>query len=192
VSGLAQLDHLVYVTPDVAATSDEMESRLGIRPVAGGRHTAWGTHNTLVALGEGIYLEIIGPDPEATPPSGPRPFGLDGLKTPRLAAGIEQGGPMPRARERPDGTVLRWTMTDSLAPREGGVIPFFIDWGESPHPSLGAPDGGRLVRFEARHPEPARVRTLLAALALDLHVESGAAPGLIAIVEAPAGTVELS
>jgi catechol 2,3-dioxygenase-like lactoylglutathione lyase family enzyme len=205
----AQLDHLVYATPDVATTTDSIELKLGVRPVAGGRHAAWGTHNTLVALGEGSYLEIIGPDPEAEPPAGPRPFGLDRLEAPRLAtwvartssleaivrraraAGIELGGPLPRSRQRPDGTMLRWTMTDSLAPREGGVIPFFIDWGESPHPSLGAPDGGRLVRLEARHPEPARVAALIAELGLDLTVGPGAAPELIATLEAASGTVVL-
>jgi catechol 2,3-dioxygenase-like lactoylglutathione lyase family enzyme len=209
VSGRPQFDHLVYATPDVAATTDEMESRLGIRPVSGGRHAAWGTHNTLLSLGEGAYLEIIGPDPDAQATAGPRPFGLDRLTVPRLAtwvarttsleaivrraraAGIELGGPLPRSRQRPDGTMLRWTMTDSLAPREGGVIPFFIDWDESPHPSLGAPDGGRLVRLEARHPEPARVAALIEELGLDLEVGPGAAPELIATLEAAAGTVVL-
>jgi len=209
VSAAAQFDHLVYATPDVARSTDELESRIGTRPVVGGRHAAWGTYNTLLSLGEGAYLEIIGPDPEAEPPGGPRPFGIGRIAAPRLAtwvartgsleaivqrarvAGVELGGPLPRSRQRPDGTVLRWTMTDSLAPREGGVIPFFIDWGDSPHPSRGIPDGGRLVRLQARHPEPARVRALLAALGVELDVESGAAPGLIATIATPAGTIEL-
>ena len=71
------------------------------------------------------------------------------------------------------------------------MIPFFIDWGDSPHPAASAPVGGRLIGLRARHPEPALVRGLLAALDLDLDVESGAAPGLMAILETPAGLVEL-
>ena len=209
MSALASLDHLVYATPDVARSTGDMERLLGVRAVAGGRHPMWGTHNALISVGERAYLEIVGPDPEAQAPPGVRPFGLDAWGPPRLvtwaaqgapladrverarAAGVELGEPVARSRLRPDGTLLRWMMTDSTRPREGGVIPFFIDWGETPHPATSAPGGGRLVALRARHPEAARVRALLMALDLEMPVESGDAPELIATIEAATGTVEL-
>jgi hypothetical protein len=41
-----------------------------------------GTHNRLLKLGEGFYLELIAIDPQAPPPGRPRWFGLDRLELP--------------------------------------------------------------------------------------------------------------
>lgn len=208
MSVVERVDHLVLATDDVARSIDELEARLGVRAVMGGRHPAWGTHNALIALGARVYLEIVGPDPEAPTPARARPFGLD-APAPRLAtwaahatrldrlverarrSGVELGESLAQARRRPDGTLLQWTMTDPLMPREGGVIPFFIDWGVSPHPATTSPGGGRLLALAARHPDPAGVRAKLESLGLDLDVGPGAGPELIATLEGLRGTIEL-
>jgi catechol 2,3-dioxygenase-like lactoylglutathione lyase family enzyme len=202
------IDHLVYATPDLAASVDQMESILGVRATVGGAHPDWGTRNALLALGRQVYLEIIGPDPENPRPAKP-PFGLPGLERPRVVtwaarsaglerlthdarrAGIDLGGVQTRTRLRPDGTSLAWKMTDPSKPREGGILPFFIDWGETPHPAPGAPQGCELLELRAEHPEPARIRAALAALGIELAIGAGAAPSLIAILAAPLGLVEL-
>lgn len=57
------IDHLIYTAPDLRTGMDEVERLLGLRPVVGGQHSLWGTHNALLSLGRGIYLEVVAPDP---------------------------------------------------------------------------------------------------------------------------------
>jgi len=206
---LARVDHIVLATPDVDDTADRLTTTLGVRAVAGGKHPQWGTRNALIALGAGVYLEIIGPDLHALPEEPPRPFGLDTLSVPRLAtwavrgraleallgqaraSGVELGEIQRRTRRRPDGVLLGWSMTELEAARADGIIPFFIDWGATPHPAATAPRGGTLVRLRARHPDAAGVREMLRSLGLAIDVEPGDAPELIATLETRRGEFEL-
>ncbi len=137
------LDHLVYATPDLDKTVDWIAELTGVRPVEGGPHIGLGTRNHLLGLGELRYLEIIGPDPEQPESDTPRPFGIDDLTGPRLAAwavraadiesrvarsrtlGYDPGPIEPLARRTPEGDLLRWRLT---VPYET-VVPFLIDWG---------------------------------------------------------------
>ena len=43
----------------------------------GGVHIKMGTHNHLMQIGQGIFLEVIAVNPEIEPPNRPRWFGLD-------------------------------------------------------------------------------------------------------------------
>lgn len=206
---LSRLDHLVYVTPDVAFTVDELGRSLGVAATPGGRHPAWGTMNALLSLGPMIYLEIMGPDPEARGLRQPRPFGIDSLKRPRLATwvsrgerldeivrtarrlGIDLGEVQSRSRQRPDGRVLTWVMTDLLMPREGGIIPYFIDWGKSPHPADGCAKGCTLLGLRAEHPHADRIMAVLRGLGLDLPITTSADISLVATLMTPRGRQEL-
>lgn len=207
---LEVVDHLIYAVPDLAAGIDELERRLGVRAAIGGRHPTWGTHNALLSLGPGCYLEIMAADPEAVPPASPRPAGLDTLTAPRLAtwvaaaidlerrvagaraAGVDLGEVARRSRTRPDGSVLAWTMTDPIMPRMDGLVPFLIDWTGSAHPGASAPAGCRLIDLRAEHPDLDDVRRQLDALGLPMPVARGSAPRLIATLATPRGTVELT
>ena len=206
---LARVDHIILATPDVDDTADRLTTTLGVRAVAGGRHPAWGTRNALIALGGQIYLEIVGPDPGSPPQEPPRPFGLETLSVPRLATwavkgralealvthargeGVDLGEVKHRTRRRPDGLLLSWVMTDLTAPRADGIIPFFVDWGETPHPATTSPQGGALIGLSARHPEAESVRTMLRSLGLGIEVVPGEAPELIATVRTLKGEIEL-
>src|SRR5690348_10244848 len=55
---------------------------------AGGRHDLMGTHNRLLALGPGRFIEVIAIDREAARPLQPRWFELD---TPAMKARLEKG-----------------------------------------------------------------------------------------------------
>ena len=153
---LAKIDHLVYATPDLNAGIDRIELLLGVRATPGGQHPGIGTRNALVALGPSCYLEIIGPDPEQPKPERPRTFGIDDLKAPRLATwvakgtdleqlaraaasrGVTLGDVIAGSRRRPDGVVLAWRFTDPRTVVADGIVPYFIDWGTSPHPAADA------------------------------------------------------
>lgn len=211
-SGRAQqaaLDHLVFATPDLQLGIDTIERRLGVKATPGGQHPGLGTRNALVALGPASYLEIIGPDPEQPKPSGPRRFGIDDLRAPRIvrwvvksnaletiAAGavtakVRLGAITPGSRRRPDGVVLSWRYTDPNVVVADGLIPFFIDWGSSPHPALTAARGATLVQLRAEHPDAANVQKMVDGLGLELRVTEAAAPAIVATIDSPRGRVEL-
>jgi hypothetical protein len=203
------LDHLVYATPDLEATSADLERHLGIRAAPGGRHPDRGTMNALIALSPSSYLEIIGPDP-GWPGAGPRWFGIDGLPEPRLVAwavkvtnvdelaesakenGVPLGPVTEGSRGRSDGTLLRWRFTDPAVVVGDGLVPFLIDWGTSPHPATSAPAGLRLRSLRARHPRPREIRRLLAVVGVDLPVDPGSRPALIADLEGSSGHIDLT
>ena len=203
------VDHIVYAAPDLDAAVADLEARLGVRASYGGYHPGAGSHNALMDLGGGAYLEIIAPDPGQPDPAGRRrPFGLDDLTEPKLAGwaakatdldtrvalarlgGFDPGLARTMRRERPDGVELVWTLT-SAGPALGGLVPFLIDWGEAPHPAATAPGGCRLTALSGRHPRPAEVEAALAALDLALPVEEGAV-ALLATLDTPNGVVRLT
>lgn len=204
----AAIDHLLYGAPDLETGMHEIERRLGVRPAPGGRHPVYGTCNALLSLGPTCYLEVIAPDPELPTPDRGIGFGLDGLTEPRLvtwalrhpaieaaAERSDLGAVEPGRRERADGTVLSWKLTDPYTERMGGVIPFLIDWGHTPHPASSAPSGGRLIGLRLEHPSPARVFDWLDHLRVDLaevDVVGADQAGIAARIETPGGAVELT
>ena len=206
---VSRVDHLVYATPDLKVGIDVVERLLGVRATPGGQHPGAGTRNALVALGPASYLEIIGPDPEQPHHLGARRFGIDGLKAPRLAAWAAKGQDLERlvaeaarrgvnlgpassgSRKRPDGILLTWRFTSPAAVLGDGIVPFFIDWGKTPHPAQTAAAGATLAGLRAEHPDAQRVEEMLRKLGLDLRVTGAPAPALIAAVDCPNGRVEL-
>jgi hypothetical protein len=206
---VAKIDHLVYATPELETGIAAIEKLLGVRPALGGRHPGYGTRNALVSLGNDVYLEVIGPDPEQPEPEGPRVFRIDELDEARLVTwaakesalesrvraasrgGVELGEILSGGRQTPDGAFLSWKVTDPRVIHGHGLVPFLIDWGSTPHPAHSAPQGCALIELRAEHPEAARVREMLSAVGQDLVVNSSSAPALAATIETPRGRVEL-
>src|SRR3981189_2018524 len=71
------LDHLVIVAPSLEPGGAHVREQIGMDRQAGGKHPEMGTHNLLLRLGDGVFLEVIAVDPAAGTPAGPRWFGLD-------------------------------------------------------------------------------------------------------------------
>ena len=180
-----------------------------MRAALGGRHPGRGTHNALISLGRDSYLEIIGPDPSQLAPEGGRSFDIDALPRAQLRtwavkapaidgrvqrardAGYDPGEPRAMSRERPDGQRLAWRLTAGGQSAGAWLVPFLIDWGDSPHPAPSAPGGIELEALRAEHPRPQTVTPLLEALGVELAVTAGPTVRLIATLHTPGGTVEL-
>ncbi|HEX6138255.1 MAG TPA: VOC family protein [Casimicrobiaceae bacterium] len=207
------VDHLIVAASSLQAGGDWIEDRLAVRARPGGRHLAMGTHNALVSLGPRLFLEIIAIDPEGAAPARPRWFDLD---EPRMRARLAEGPALihwvarsgdidaDATRCRTDlGPVvpmrrgeLEWRITvpgDGHLP-ERGLVPTLIQWPDRRHPADTLPDEGlRLVALAGEHPEPAPVRSAIAALGLaeTLKVSYGRAPRLAAMLRTPRGVVAL-
>lgn len=205
---LSKVDHLVYATPDLDRTLDTLERYLGVRATPGGRSPGRGTRNALISLGTASYLEIVAPDPREPQPSQPpwwmhdlrearivqwsvKGTELEQLRANALKHGVPLGEVMSGSRLRPDSVLLTWRFTSPRTPIADGIVPFFMDWGTSPHPALSSVQGVRLVRLRAEHPDERRVRDMLGELGLDLQITRAPKPALIATLKGPRGTIEL-
>jgi hypothetical protein len=68
-----RIDHVIYGTSDLDAAARRVEAAVGIAAVAGGRHEGLGTHNQIVPLSDGTYIELLAvadPDEASRSPLG--------------------------------------------------------------------------------------------------------------------------
>ncbi len=201
-----KIDHIVVTAPDLDTGAAAVREALGVAPQPGGTHSAMGTHNRLLSLGDS-YLEVIAVDPDAAPPGRPRWFGLDRPpKGPRLAFWVARPDDMGRAlAEAPMGMGeklaftrddLSWQMT---VPPSGdlpfdGVMPALISW-QGAMAAQGLPDSGlKLQRLRLVHPRMGDIRAAWPLLAgtPGLALEVGPQPILSADIVSPAGLKTLS
>lgn len=201
------LDHFAIAATDLAAGAAAVGAALGVPLEPGGRHAAMSTHNRLLALGPGEYLEVIAPDPAAPPPGRPRWFALDAfagdpaprawiVRVPDLDAALARapvgaGVPTDFARD-----TIRWRMAvtyDGVLPFDG-LFPALIQWTAGAHPAARLPDRGvRLAAVELIHPQAEGLAAALAPLIADARVTVtvGGRPSLRFALDTPGGRVWL-
>lgn len=205
-----EIDHLVVTAPSLQSGGDYVKALLGVAPGPGGAHPRMGTHNLLLRLGDAAFLEVLAPDPAAPHPGRPRWFGLDdaaALRAPRLSAWVartddlrgcpEQVLACCGAIETQTRGTREWLITipaDGRVPL-GGALPMLIEWRQPRAPAgAGLPEAAcTLASLGLRHPEPARVESLLARLGFAagrITIEAGE-PGLWAGIATPAGVRRL-
>lgn len=162
---MQQLDHIVVAAPDLELAKTEFANATGVVPADGGPHPGRGTRNALVAfespVGVGSYLEIIAPDPEQTLAGtngekfanlpapellhwAVRTNDLDSVAEVAKQFGLAPGAVYPMSRATPQGERLNWRLMGVAGHSYGGLLPFYIDWLDCPHPALSAPVVGSL------------------------------------------------
>ena len=203
------LDHVVFGVPDLESSVRGFAEALGVAPTLGGRHESIGTHNAILPLRGGRYLELIAVDPSCPDPPLGVPWGLEALEESRLitwaaathdidaaieharSAGYDPGTAVEVARDTPEGTRLTWRLTISGELAADGLVPFLIDWGSSPHPSGTSEALCSIESFAAEYPDPESLRAMLGALGVSLDVEPGPVPRLCGTLVGPNGSIEL-
>ncbi|CAN5706615.1 VOC family protein [soil metagenome] len=192
------LDHIALAARRLADGVAYAEAALGVAVPAGGRHPLMGTHNHLLRLGAGLFLEVIAPDPDAPPPARARWFGLDDpqmradlARSPRLvtwivrtpsieeALGTVEGAAAPAVRLTRGA--LSWLILvpqDGSMP-QGGAFPTIIEWPSGPHPAERMHDHGcRLTRLTVEHPRGLQIARALEGHLRDNRVRFREAPGI--------------
>ena len=208
-----RFDHLVIAARTLEEGVEWVERRLGVEMGPGGKHDVMGTHNRLLALGPGRFLEVMAIDPEAQAPMQPRWFDLD---NPAMHARLARGPALIHWVARTDDIEaaveaattnhpeiipvsrgkFRWKIG---VPRDGhlaagGISPTIIQW-FSDHPTDVLPDAGcRLESLVLRDPEAPSILHALrfAGLAADDPVQSHhEGMGLEAHIRTPRGMVDI-
>lgn len=197
-----KLDHIAVAGATRAEATMAVEEALGVALQPGGAHPAFGTHNALLGLADGLYLEAIAIDPAAPPPDRPRWFDLDRFSgrarltnwicaSEDLDAELAALGPGvgdPLALTRSD---LQWRM----AVPASGVLPFdnlhpaLIEWQSPVHPSdMLAVSGCALHRLIVCHPEAQALASYLAPHLQDVRIAFDSGPALLrAEIDTPHG-----
>lgn len=202
------LDHITLTAPTLEAGAALVRNALGVTPQTGGEHPRMGTHNLLLRLGPALFLEVIAPNPTAPAPPRPRWFALDRLQPdspPALSTWVVRTTDIPASSALASEDLgliepmsrghLNWHITippDGSLPMDGAA-PALIEWHTESHPAAGLQDLGLwLAQFTVFHPEPDRIRRLLASLNLSAPVNvQPPAPGtrtrLAAVIGTPQG-----
>jgi hypothetical protein len=169
------IDHVLIACPDPDEAAVLFEANLGLLATGSGRHTALGTFNRLIWLGDS-FIELIGIEARKLAEASwvGRPvlraadagggFAMWAVATSGLraevdrlrASGSDIREPIAGERVRPDGRIVRWTLAE--APAMGPLEPPFLiehdlsaaEWSPAERAERAAqrhPIGGP-VRFE--------------------------------------------
>lgn len=196
-----KIDHLAVSGASRDAAKAHIEDALGLPLQIGGDHPDFGTHNHLMGLEDGLYLEAISINPAAVAPNRPRWFDLDNFEgPPRLTNWIcavpnletvllrwpDAGGAVSLRRGD-----LRWQMA---VPASGalpfdGLFPPLIAWQGTLHPcALLNQSRARLEALTVRGPQAEALSALLGPIEGSVvRFETATAPELIAEFQTPHG-----
>ena len=204
--GTHRIDHVIVGVADLDSGVEEFRRLTGVTPVAGGVHPGRGTHNALVALDQGRYLEILAALPDAPPSEAvSRLRNLKSLTPYDWAVSTDDVGASVRflsdagfsvspgtagSRLKSDGTKLEWSTFDVRPDLQ--LAPFFINWSASSrHPSADSPQGCSLATVLIELPAQAASRRLLELLAIGVELKTATAARMEFTLECPEGTVHL-
>jgi hypothetical protein len=207
-----EFDHLVIGCRDLDQGSAWLAALLGVEAQAGGKHPLMGTHNRLVRLGEGSFIELIAIDPDAPPPARPRWFSLDTpelrarlaaspllltwvVRTDRIVEAVTRVPELGQVHAATRG-VYSWRITipEDGSLQFGGLLPTVIQWDGDAHPAAALEEKGcALHELSLAHPMSAGLVPMFRALRIAGPVDLKPGPKeLVALVQAPKGIVRVS
>ena len=154
---MLNFDHFIIAVRDLDAAMADYRA-LGFTVYYGGKHTHKATHNGLIALADGSYLELLAPqDPSEIDNTIDvlaygEGFGgyalltidIDGDVARLRAAGIDCSDPLPGHRDRYDGVQIQWRSANV-----GGTRNPFLITDVTPH-ILRVPDDPDKVNQQNR------------------------------------------
>jgi hypothetical protein len=203
-----RIDHLVWYSQNLVEGREFFGKKMDLPAVYGGEHPGEGTANAVMALGKQTYLEILGQDPaqgglgldaeiRSLHGAGLYHWAVGGVdlhevKNRARAAGLESSELVAGGRIKPDGSKLNWTCLGIRNHGFGALVPFFIDWMNSEHPAVSAPQGGILADFEVHTPRPRQLNEIFRNLGLDIKVTQGPTAGFAAVLESGKGPLTLA
>jgi hypothetical protein len=215
ISDQLPFDHVILAIDTLSKGIELLGRATGVTATFGGAHPGRGTQNALLSLGNGRYIELMAPnydDTAATARSGAAaraqafstlapltPIGwavhvsnAEQARARLVARGLPVSDIQPGSRQRPDGKLLRWQTFDPWGDRERGVLPFAIEWAaDSPHPSLDAPGGCRLVDLQIVSPAADSLRQLFEKAEWPVTIRAGAREQIEVTLDCPTGRVHL-
>jgi Glyoxalase-like domain len=203
------LDHLLWEEFRLREGEERFTELTGVTPVFGGTHPGQGTHNSLISLGHGKYLELIALDPEQattvdlstqapanfTPrlfAFAVRTYDLNLVKSLIKEAGLEVSGIYDVSRQLPSGEMLNWRSIFVGGHDFGNFMPFFTQCGDMKHPSETSPNRCELLEFSVGHPEYEELSHLYKLLQVNVPVFWSEYPQLSAVLSTPKGKVTLN
>ena len=201
---MSKIDHLVVAAQTLAEGVQYIADTLGVTmPQAGGKHPLMSTHNRLMNLGGGSYLEVIAIDPDAPDPGRPKWFDLDNFSgPPRLLTWVARVDQLEAHADLGLGTVskasrgnLEWLIAIPEDGRLhwGGAVPYLIGWG-AVHPTDSMPESGcRLEWLTINSWQYVEVAEIWQRLGLEdgrLECLDGES-GLVALIEISSGLKQL-
>jgi len=190
-----RLDHLAVCAVSLEEGVAHVEAALGLALGPGGRHARFATHNRLLGLADGLYLEVIAPDPGATPERA-RWFGLDTFSGPPRLMNWICGVDDLEAAPRMAGEVLdlargdnRWRIAvpaDGSLPL-GGAFPTLIQWITPPVGGRLPPSGAALKRLDIESPSAAEALALIGSPPAPVTLRPGPEHRMEALIATPHG-----
>lgn len=170
-----QFDHLAIAADNLAQGIEYIKQKFNVTIPFGGEHDQMGTHNHLMQIGDGIFLELITINPAANPPIPPqkRWFNLDDpnlqqqlKQQPKLITWVARTADLKAELKNLNTNIgnihnvtrgaLNWQIT---IPEDGkltehGLIPTLIQWQNNQTPAPNMADLGiKLKSLTLTHPK---------------------------------------
>lgn len=191
---MVRLDHVLLFAPTLDQAMTRFGILTGVEAQMGGAHPDHGSVNALVSMGTS-YIELIARADRRGTRGGIEVIDY-ALQCADIEAVAAQGDAlglevrwMDGQRLNANGTLLRWRSFMFEGHDFAGLVPFFIDWGATPHPSATSPGGVSSPHLTAFHPDAERLALLYRQFGIEVPVIAQPEPGLRLDVATPKGVV---